>query len=219
MSAGDAPASGGRFRPGLVVVSGPSGSGKTTIVERLADDPRVEVAVTATTRPRRPGERDGVDYHFLSREEFEDRIRRGEFLEYNEVFRNGHLYGSLRAPLEEALARGDRIYVLEIDVEGGLTLKDKGYEGTYVFIAPPSLEELERRIRSRGTEDEEAVRRRLEKARFELENAERYDCVVVNDDLERAVGEVRRILGLDPSGEPTPGGGAGDETRPGGRSR
>ncbi len=196
---------------GLVVVSGPSGSGKTTLVARLALDPRVDVAVTATTRPPRPNEVDGVDYHFLSEEEFRARIERGEFVEYKEVFKNGHLYGSLKAPLVEALERADRIYLLEIDVEGGLDLKEQGYEGTYVFIAPPSVEELRRRIEGRGTESATSIAERIGKAEFELSMKERYDHVVVNDELERAFAEVTSLLGLAADAHGT----SGDDARPG----
>ncbi len=185
------------FRGGLVVISGPSGSGKTTIVDRLGRDPRVEVAVTATTRPLRPGEVDGVDYHFLSREQFLARVARGDFVEYNEVFRNGHLYGSLKAPLLQALERRDRYYVLEIDIEGGITLIDQGFAGIYLFIAPPSLEELRRRIELRGTESAEAIEARIRKTELELALKDKYDRIVVNDDLERALREVRAFLGLD----------------------
>ncbi len=197
-------ASGGRGQParrtftgGLVVISGPSGSGKTTIVDRLEKDPRVDVAVTATTRPIRKGEKDGVDYHFLTCEEFQRRIDHGDFLEWNEVFRNGHLYGSLKAPLEAALGKRDRCYVMEIDVEGGLTLKRAGYDGRYIFIAPPSLAELERRIRARATEDDGAIKARIEKARFDLNHKDHYDVVVVNEDLEQACRDVRAAIGLD----------------------
>lgn len=191
-----APGSHPRFG-GLVVISGPSGSGKTTIVERLERDPRVKVAVTATTRPKRPHERDGIDYFFLTREQFLARIAAGEFLEYNEVFRNGHLYGSLKAPLEVALSDPATCYVLEIDVEGGLRVKDLGYPGRWLFIAPPSEAELRRRIESRGTETAEQIEQRMSKVRTELELKDRYDVVVVNDDLDRATLEVRRYLGLE----------------------
>lgn len=188
------------FQGGLVVISGPSGSGKTTLVEALEQDDRVEVAVTATTRAPRQGEEDGVDYHFLTREEFLRRIAAGDFVEHNEVFRNGHLYGSLKAPLEEALARGDRLYVLEIDVEGGLELKRQGYDGRYVFIEPPSMDELVRRLRGRGTESEAALEERLEKVRTELSLKDGYDRTITNDDLPRALGELRGYLGLEAAG-------------------
>ncbi len=191
------------FRGGLVVISGPSGSGKTTLVDLLSQEARVDVAVTATTRPMRPGEADGVDYHFLSREEFLARVERGDFVEYNEVFRNGHLYGSLKAPLEAAIRATDRYYVLEIDVEGGLNLLRQGFKGIYLFIAPPSTDELRRRIENRGTETKEAIEKRIAKAEFELSNRTAYDHVVVNDDLDRAYADVRAILGLGEAGHPT----------------
>ena len=188
---------GASFQAGLVVISGPSGSGKTTIVERLGQDPRVEVAVTATTRSPRQGEVDGEDYYFLSREEFQRRVDAGDFLEYNEVFRNGHLYGSLRGPLDQALSENSLIYVLEIDVEGGVNLLERGFEGRFVFILPPSREELIRRLGARGTETAGALEQRLAKADVELALKDRYQHVVVNDDLDRALSEVRAILGLD----------------------
>lgn len=198
---------GGRFRGGLVVLSGPSGSGKTTLLERLEEDPRIDVAVTATTRAMRPGEEDGVDYFFLTREEFESKIAANEFVEYNEVFRNGSLYGSLKAPLEQALGQTERYYVLEIDIEGGIQLLDQGYAGIYLFISPPSIEELRRRIVSRGTETPEAIRQRIHKTEVEMKLKERYNYVVVNDDLDRAYRQVRRILGLDDPGQTGPTGG------------
>jgi len=185
------------IRGGLVVVSGPSGAGKTTIVERLEQDPRVRVAVTATTRPMRPNEKHGVDYFFLSRAEFEAKVRANEFIEYHEVFKNGNLYGSLKAPLEAALRDKSRYYVLEIDAEGGLDVRKLGYEGQWIFIAPPSVAELRRRIENRKTETEAQIEERMRKAQQELELKDQYDVVVTNDDLERAVREVRGILGLD----------------------
>ncbi|MFH0945736.1 MAG: guanylate kinase [Planctomycetota bacterium] len=203
----------GGLRGGLVVISGPSGSGKTTIVHRLEEDPRVDLAVTATTRKKRPGEQDGVDYFFLSREEFEARIERGEFVEYNEVFRNGQLYGSLKAPLEAALKRLDRCYVLEIDIEGGIALMDQGYDGTYLFIAPPSLDELRRRITERRTESPEAILKRIEKTEIEYGLKDRYHRVIINDDLERACQEAREILGLDSPGADAPEGITGGTDR------
>ena len=186
----------GAMRGGLVVVSGPSGSGKTTIVHRLAEHPAVDVAVTATTRDPRPGEVDGEHYHFLDEPTFRSRIRAGDFVEYKEVFANGNLYGSLKQPLLDALEKPDRIYLLEIDVEGGLDLIGQGFEGTYVFIAPPSMEELRSRIEGRGTESAESLAQRIAKAEIELSRKDRYDHVVVNDDLERAYGEVCARLGL-----------------------
>ena len=194
------------FRGGLVVVSGPSGSGKTTIVSRLAEDPRVDLAVSATTRPRRQGEVDGEDYYFLSREEFQRRIDAGEFVEYNEVFGNGNLYGTLRGPMEDRVRQAERYYLLEIDVEGGLNLKQQGYEGTYIFIEPPSIEVLRARLTGRGTESETQMAERMSKVSLEMKLRDQYDVTVVNDDLDRAFAEVQAALGL---GEPaTPRAGA-----------
>jgi guanylate kinase len=178
----------------MVVISGPSGSGKSTICKRLLEDPRVVFSVSATTRKMRPGEVDGRDYHFLSVEEFRQRIARGEFIEHAEVY--GNLYGTLRAPLEQAIAAG-QLYLLEIDVQGALQLKALGEPGQYVFIAPPDFEELRRRLLKRNTETPEVLERRLHKAEDEYRERIKYDHVVVNDDLERAVGEVRGLIGLD----------------------
>ena len=181
---------------GLVVISGPSGSGKTTIVTRLEEDPRVHVVTTATTRPKRAGEQDGVDYWFLTRPEFERRRAAGEFLEWQEVFGNGHLYGTLRSSLADGLQRTDCCCVLEIDVFGGLKLKELSQPGTYVFIAPPSPEVLRQRIERRGTEASAAIAERMAKAKTEMDLKDKYDHVVVNDDLETALSTVRRLIGL-----------------------
>ena len=139
---------------------------------------------------------DGRDYHFLSADEFRARIAKGAFIEHAEVF--GNLYGTLREPMEAAKARG-QVYLLEIDVQGANQLRALGEEGVYIFIAPPDFEELKRRLSGRGTESPEVLQRRLHKAEDELRERHRYDHVVVNDDLERAVGEVRRLAGLDPA--------------------
>lgn len=180
----------------MVVISGPSGSGKSTICKRLLEDARVVFSVSATTRKMRPGEVDGRDYHFLSVEEFRRRIARGEFIEHAEVY--GNLYGTLRKPLEEAIAAG-QLYLLEIDVQGALQLKALGEPGQYIFIAPPDFEELRRRLVKRNTETPEALERRLHKAEDEYRERVKYDHVVVNDELERAVREVRALLGLEPA--------------------
>ncbi len=177
----------------MVVISGPSGSGKSTICKRLLEDPHVVFSVSATTRKMRPGEVDGRDYHFLSVDEFKRRIARGEFIEHAEVY--GNLYGTLRAPLERAIAAG-QLYLLEIDVQGALQLKALGEPGQYIFIAPPDFEELRRRLVKRNTETPEVLERRLHKAEDEYRERVKYDHVVVNDDLERAVAEVRALMGL-----------------------
>ena len=180
----------------MVVISGPSGSGKSTICKRLLQDKRVVFSVSATTRAKRPGEVDGRDYHFLTKEEFKHRVERGEFLEHAEVY--GNMYGTLRAPMEGVLAEG-KIYLLEIDVQGANQLRALGEPGTYIFITPPDSEELRRRLAQRGTETPEMLERRLHKAEDELREREKYDHVVTNDELERAVGEIRRLIGLAPA--------------------
>ena len=179
----------------LLVISGPSGCGKSTICKRLHDDPRVEFSISATTRPMRTGEVDGRDYVFVDKARFRALIEEGAFIEWAEVHDN--LYGTLRAPMEQALARGS-VYLVEIDVQGGAQLKalELDVPGLFVFIAAPSMEILEARLTGRGTDAPDVVERRLKKAHEELLAQDKYDHVVVNDDLERAVEEVRRLAGL-----------------------
>ncbi|MEW6744225.1 MAG: guanylate kinase [Planctomycetota bacterium] len=184
----------GSLRSGLVVVSGPSGSGKTTICRRLLEHPCVDWSVSATTRPPRPGERNGKEYHFYSRQRFDEAIANDEFVEWAEVY--GHRYGTLKAPLLAALDRPGRIYLLEIDVQGALQLQDKGFKGSYILVVPPSIEVLRERLEKRGMNDPADLRRRLDKAAWEMAQRQRYDFVIVNDDLETAVGEARQCLGL-----------------------
>jgi guanylate kinase len=178
----------------MLVVSGPSGSGKSTICKRLLADPRVEFSVSATTRAPRPGEVGGRDYHFMDKARFRAEIERGAFIEWAEV--HGNLYGTPRLPMERALAAG-KVFLLEIDVQGGAQLKALGLPGVYVFIAPPDLASLRERLERRGTDTPEVVERRLAKAQEEMRARERYDHVVVNTDLDRAVIEVRALAGLD----------------------
>ena len=187
-------------RPGrMLLLSGPSGCGKSTICKRLLTDPRVVFSVSATTRAARPGEVDGREYTFLSKDAFRHKIERGEFIEWAEVY--GNLYGTLRAPMEQALAEG-KVFLVEIDVQGALQLKALDVPGIYVFVAPPDLETLRRRLLRRGTDAPEVVERRLQKAEDEYRERVKYDHVVVNDDLERAVAQVRAVAGLDD--EPVP---------------
>ncbi len=176
----------------MVVLSGPSGCGKSSIARRLLEDPAFRFSVSATTRLPRPGEVDGREYHFLSRDEFRERVRRGEFIESAEV--HGNMYGTLRGPVEADLQAGLHV-LLDVDVQGALQLKAQGVPGLYVFIAPPSFEELRRRLVGRGTDAPEVVERRLQKAEDEYRERVKYDHVVVNDDLERAVAEVKRLIG------------------------
>lgn len=178
----------------MVLISGPSGAGKSTICRRLVQDPRVEFSVSATTRTPRAGEVDGRDYHFLSPQEFRAKTAAGEFIEQAEV--HGNMYGTLRAPMERAIAEG-RVYLLEIDVQGANQIKAQQIPGLFLFIAPPDGETLRKRLVGRGTDAPEVVERRLAKAEDELRERVKYDHVIVNDDVERALAEVRALIGLD----------------------
>ncbi len=179
----------------VVVLSGPSGSGKSTIVDRLVARQPVKLvkAISATTRPPRPGEVDGKDYFFLSREEFQRRLDAGQFLEWAEVHDSGQLYGTLLSEIERARREGGWA-LLEIDVQGALRVMEIYPDAITIFLTTPSQEEYERRLRARGTESEESIRRRLQTARQELQFADRYRYRVVNDDLDRAVDEIVHIL-------------------------
>ena len=184
----------------MLVISGPSGSGKSTICKRLLEDERVVFSISATTRPMRTGEVDGRDYTFVTKERFREHIERGDFIEWAEV--HGNLYGTLRRPMEEALAAG-KVYLVEIDVQGGKQLKELGLPGVYVFISPPSMEELRARLEGRNTDEPEVIERRLLKAEDEMRARDRYDHVFVNDDLEATVGAVRALVGLGDAGSRT----------------
>lgn len=185
----------------LIVISGPSGAGKTTLLKRLFDDcPELRASVSATTRAPRPGEVDGQDYYFLSREEFERRREAGDFLECFEVFSSGTWYGTLESEVAPSLAGGKSI-ILEIDVKGTLAIRQRYHEAVTIFVHPSSttdpeqdLAEIERRLRSRGTESEEAIQSRLAVARRELTLSATYQHQVINDDVERAVRQIREII-------------------------
>ncbi len=179
----------------LVIISGPSGAGKSTVVRRLIQRcplPLV-LSVSATTRPPRRGERDGVEYHFLSREEFARRRAAGEFLECKEVFGRGDWYGTLQSEVTTGLAAGKWV-VLEIDVEGALAVLEQHPAAITIFLHPGSTAELERRLRARGTESEESIRRRLEVAGREMTFIDRYRHEVINDTIDQAVQDICDIL-------------------------
>jgi guanylate kinase len=181
--------------PRLIVISGPSGAGKSTVVTQLLQqcDQPIQLSVSATTRPPRPGEIDGESYHFLSHEQFAQYRRENAFLECAEVFGRGDWYGTLRRPVEEALASGRHV-VLEIDVEGAKSVMQDFPQALTIFIHPGSTTELERRLRSRGTESEEAISRRLAVAREELQAARLYQYVLVNHHVSETVTDICRLI-------------------------
>lgn len=179
----------------LIIISGPSGAGKTTVLRRVFERcpaPLVS-SVSATTRPPRPGEVDGVDYHFLGQEEFDLRRKRGEFIECFELFGRGYWYGTLLSEVTSGLQAGKWV-VLEIDVQGACSVMQSYCDAISIFVRPGSIEELQRRLRNRGTETEEAIQRRLEQAERELALADRYRHQVINDDVEQAVEEICEVL-------------------------
>jgi guanylate kinase len=177
--------------PMVWIVSGPSGSGKSTLVQRLLELPGMMLSVSCTTRPPRKTESDGKWYNFIEPEEFRQMVAQDEFLEYAQVF-GKNWYGTPRKSLDEALAQKKDL-VLEIDVQGALQVKAKLPGAKAIFVLPPSRDDLERRLRARAQDSEDEIERRLERARQEILNYERYDFVIINDDLERAGREVQAI--------------------------
>lgn len=178
----------------VIIFSAPSGSGKSTIVGRLlADYPNLEFSISATSRAPRGNETDGREYYFFTREEFENKIRNGEFVEYEEVY-EGSYYGTLKSEVERIWAKGHAI-IFDIDVKGGVTLKSLyGDTAMSVFIMPPDMETLKKRLESRGTDSAESIEKRLARAKEEMEYRAKFDHVVVNDDLETAVKDTRRLI-------------------------
>jgi len=177
----------------LVVISGPSGVGKDTLIERLRElDPRLQYSISYTTRKPRPGEKDGVSYFFVSRQKFEELVAKGFFLEH--AVYNGNYYGTPAAAVEEARVAG-RDILLKIEVQGAAQVRKRAPDGVFIFIAPPSKEELVRRQELReGAVPADDMVERLKIAETEMKHASEYDHVVVNDDLEPAVAEVLEII-------------------------
>ena len=181
----------------LFILSSPSGAGKTTLSRRIrADDPDFTFSVSVTTRPPRPGEQDGREYHFRSPERFREMVAEGELLEHAEVF--GNFYGTPRAPVEAALEAG-RDVIFDVDWQGGQQLRNSGLKDAVVsvFILPPSIAELERRLRARGQDSAEVIAGRMARARDEISHWDAYDYVLVNDDLDRCEREIRAILAAE----------------------
>jgi guanylate kinase len=178
-------------QPLVFIVSGPSGSGKSTLVAKMLEVPGTMFSISSTTRPPRATESPGKWYDFISEEEFDRMANQGEFLEYARVF-GKHWYGTPRRSLEDAQRMGVDL-VLEIDVQGAEQVKRKLTDAVAIFILPPASDELERRLRARGLDSEGAIKRRLDRARQEIQHYTEYDFLVVNDDVERAGREVQAI--------------------------
>lgn len=182
----------------LVVISGPSGAGKTSVCRALKQNPNVEFSVSATTRDLREGEQDGVDYHFLSRDDFQRRVGENQFLEWASY--NENLYGTPRWPMDAALARG-KTFLVEIEVDGTRQLRERSIDGLYLFIAPPSIEELRRRLVNRGTNEAEEIDQRVRIAEEEIAAARcdvagraLYDVIVENVVLKDTIKKVEELL-------------------------
>jgi guanylate kinase len=176
----------------LIVFTGPSGVGKGTILRALlARHPELHISISATTRQPRANEVDGTHYYFLSRSQFETMVAQGDFLEWAEFA--GNLYGTPRKPLLDRIARGERV-ILEIELEGARQVRKTAPDAFQIFVQPPSLEELEVRIRKRGQENEAAIARRLARAKIEIASADEFDVQILNDDFDLAVERLEDVL-------------------------
>ncbi len=176
----------------LFVVTAPSGAGKTTLCDRVLEVvPDLEYSTSVTTRPPRKGEVDGRDYFFVDRAGFKKMLTDGEFLEHATVYDN--YYGTRRSIIEKSLSKGKDI-ILDIDLKGVLKIKGKNYPAVFIYIIPPSMDELERRLRSRGADSEEVIRKRLSLAREEMSYIEKYDYIIINDDLDTAFEELKSVI-------------------------
>ena len=175
----------------IVVISGPSGVGKGTICKKIMELINAKYSVSTTTRSPREGEVEGRDYFFVTKEVFKDKINKGDFLEYN--IYNDNYYGTSKEAVIDLVDKGINV-ILEIDVNGAFNIKKKYPEALLIYIAPPSIEVLKQRLIDRGTEDEETIENRLEIAREELKRIDFYDVVVINDDLEKAISEVKESI-------------------------
>ena len=186
----------------LFIVAAPSGAGKSTLVNALLErEPRISLSISHTTRAPRPGDTDGVQYHFVDRASFEAMVARGDFIEYADVF--GNYYGTSRIAVEPILATG-RDVLLEIDWQGAAQVRRAMSESVSIFILPPSRAELERRLRARATDSEATIEKRLAASREEIAHAHEFNCIVVNDHFEDAVAALQAIVRAAREGEPLP---------------
>ena len=179
----------------LIIFSAPSGSGKSTIIGKLMQHPELHLAfsISCTSRAPRGAERNGVEYFFISPEEFRERIARDEFLEYEEVYQD-RFYGTLKEQVERQSERGENV-VFDVDVKGGCNIKNYyGNRALSIFIQPPSVEELRHRLEGRATDAPEVIEQRIARAEFELQQASKFDRIVINDDLDKAVEQTLKII-------------------------
>ncbi|MEO5343300.1 MAG: guanylate kinase [Gammaproteobacteria bacterium SHHR-1] len=176
----------------LIVISAPSGAGKSSLVKALIESTaNVQVAVSHTTRPPRPGEQDGVHYHFVAKERFQQMVREGAFIEHAQVFDN--FYGTAKSSLEDPLQQGIDL-ILEIDWQGAQQIRTLYPDCISLFIAPPGLEELRKRLRARGQDNEEVIERRMRDAQAEMAHVHEFDYLVINEDFNEALTEIRSLL-------------------------
>lgn len=178
----------------LIVFSAPSGCGKGTMLAEILKDERFRCSISATTRAPREGEIDGVNYHFIAREDFEKKIANDEFLEYAEYCEN--LYGTLKSEVDDYLDKGINV-ILEIEVQGAMKIRALRPDALFIFIAPPSVEELRRRLNKRGTETQEVIDKRIAQAEEELTYQDKYDHVIVNDALEDAISDFFNVVNAE----------------------
>lgn len=179
----------------VIIISAPSGCGKSTIINALMAQGNIDMkfSISATNRPPRPGEVDGVNYYFLNDKEFQERIAAKAFVEYEEVYK-GRFYGTLRSEVDRIIESGHNV-VLDVDVKGGLNVKRQfGDRALSIFIKPPSIESLRQRLEHRGTDSPEVIEERLNKAGYELTFIDHYDCAIVNDDLNAAIAGVESVI-------------------------
>ena len=177
----------------IIVISAPSGAGKTTLCNELQRrKPHIKFSVSCTTRPKRKHEVDGVNYHFLSDQEFTEKVQNNEFVEYENV--HGYYYGTLRNTLEDALAQQEMV-LFDVDVNGAMAIKSYYSDNTYtIFILPPSLDDLKKRLIQRGSETEERIDKRLERTAQEMEYKDKFDACIINDDLAIAAEELNKLI-------------------------
>ena len=177
----------------IIVISAPSGAGKTTLCSELQRrKPHIKFSVSCTTRPKRVHEVDGVNYHFLSEQEFTEKMQNNEFIEFENV--HGYFYGTLRKTLEDALTQQEMI-LFDVDVNGAMAIKSNYSENTYtIFILPPSLDDLKKRLIQRGSETEERINKRLERTAQEMEYKDKFDACIINDDLAIAAEELNKLI-------------------------